>query len=773
MIEEAMEREPTAGREAPDSAGPRAWLLAVWLLATVLVIANVALLRGTVAPKWDADDFFAPYFTLVADHARAGRVLLWDPWTSGGAPDFADPQLGAFSPVTVLVGWVTGGSEVGFRVYWLLLWFSGPAGMVLLARHVRAPAWGAAVVAIGFAFSGFYTGHAEHTSLLYPIAFLPFIVWRLDVALTSWRLWPAVEAGALWGVSALGAYPLLTILNGAFSLLWALGRWGWPERTDEFGVGLSDSTPPGKPAPPFRFTLLAAAIVSIVGLVILAPPYVGLFTEAVGYTDRVGVLPRAVAVESNALHPGALSTFASPYISTLKLPRTNRTLWQVTDISTTSLYMGAPVTVLAALALVARPRSRWRWWLAAVGLFFLASALGQHLPLRGWLYDLVPPMRYFRHPGFFRVYAMAVAALLALLATRDLHSARSGASESLRKTFVATAIAAAATAIGMFAAVLSRVDTVGSDLPRAVLHLGLAWLGTVAVSVLVLVSGRTGLLPVLVTGLAIADAALTIGLAAPTVYETGRSRKIWDTINASRSAALDLTPRGLARELRPPRWIGGHPNNKNLPLKIPTLENFVAFGNRFHRDFATRTILAGMATGEQRIWFAGDAPSVAATDAVYAAFVRRTEAIGAPILVVHRRREMSRIHPAAQTGSDDREHSELVSRVGAARPIAARLLVYQPNRLELEVVSSDAGWLLVTDRWAPGWRAAVNGMPTEVWGGNFIFRAVPVQAGMNQVSFWYHPAGWPGVLLLSWGASLVVLAGSLVISRRTVHLVAA
>jgi len=95
------------------------------------------------------------------------------------------------------------------------------------------------------------------------------------------------------------------------------------------------------------------------------------------------------------------------------------------------------------------------------------------------------------------------------------------------------------------------------------------------------------------------------------------------------------------------------------------------------------------------------------------------------------------------------------------------------HRLELEVVSSDAGWLLVTDRWAPGWRAAVNGIPAEVWGANFIFRAVPVQAGTNQVSFWYQPAGWPAVLILSWGAALAVLAGSLVISRRTARLEAA
>ena len=104
----------------------RRWLAAALGVVAVVLAVNARLLAGTVAPKWDADDFFAPFFTLVADHARAGRLLLWDLWIAGGEPDFADPQVGAFSPITVLVGAAVGGSEVGFRAYWLLLWLAGP-----------------------------------------------------------------------------------------------------------------------------------------------------------------------------------------------------------------------------------------------------------------------------------------------------------------------------------------------------------------------------------------------------------------------------------------------------------------------------------------------------------------------------------------------------------------------------------------------------------------------------------------------------------------------
>ena len=96
--------------------------------------------------------------------------------------------------------------------------------MVVLAWHMGAPAWAGFVIALGFAFSGFFTGHAEHTATIYSASFLPWFLWRLDVALLSARINPAIEAGALWGLSALGGYPELTILSGGFLFLWALGR---------------------------------------------------------------------------------------------------------------------------------------------------------------------------------------------------------------------------------------------------------------------------------------------------------------------------------------------------------------------------------------------------------------------------------------------------------------------------------------------------------------------------------------------------------------------
>ena len=203
---------------------PISWWPVAAGLILVFLLGNYPLLSGREALIWDAEDLFAPAYTLVADHARAGRVVLWDPWIAGGAPDYAEPELGATSPIQFGLGALTGGTESGFRLYFLLIWLLGPLGLVLLARHFMAAPWLAFVVATGFAFCGFYTGHAQHVSSIYTFSLFPWVLWRFDVALVTRRWWPAVQSGSLWGLSALGGYPELVILTAGFLFVWTLAR---------------------------------------------------------------------------------------------------------------------------------------------------------------------------------------------------------------------------------------------------------------------------------------------------------------------------------------------------------------------------------------------------------------------------------------------------------------------------------------------------------------------------------------------------------------------
>lgn len=771
----------------------RDWLLAALLLAIVFLISNLQIVDGRGAPIWDAGELLAPAFTLIADHARAGRIVLWNPWVSGGSPDYAEPNFGVVSPVTIFVGAITGGTESGFRVYWLLIWFLGPLGLLLLARHLRAPPWTGFVVALGFAFCGFYTGQAEHTSALYSISLLPWILWRLDVALRTRALRPAAESGGLWGLSALGGYPGLTILSGGFLFLWVLGRCLFA--SEDKPVSQTISSPDGR-KPRLWFGPVAVALVLLVGLPILAPTYLAFFSEGgSGYSDRgssttsapgLGVRSRADSIGDGVLQIGALCTFASPYLTTLKFGGANPKLWPHTDTALTNVYLGAAISILGLFAIINCPGALWRWWLIGVASFFLACALGNQLPVRGWLYDLCPPTRYFRNPAMFRVYAMFCVMLLALLAGKDLQAAVKGSCARVWKRFLFAAVVVSVSAVTSYYVVIQKVDVsnIGNLLSTANTGLACVWLGSICLASLLLFRpGSRRLLPLLVGTLAIFDAFLTIHLASPTVYSTTLERRVWTRIDKDHSSSLDLTPNGLKRDSRPPGWTAGVcppwwsvcngpdttgvlRNNENVPLKIATFFNYATLTNRFHLDFEHHPVLVDMATGAGRIWFSNSVAIVAPSDPAYAAFVKRSEALGAPVLVAHPPPEMASIRERGLETAAGREGVDAISSLAAAQRVATRVIRYTPNALDLELDCPQAGWLLVTDRWSRGWQAKVNGESAEVFGGDFIFRAVRVQAGENRVQFYYRPAGWPVLFVISWGTLALVFAGPRIVPRR-------
>jgi hypothetical protein len=640
----------------------------------------------------------------------------------------------------------------------LLIWFLGPLGILVLARHLGAPVWGGLVGALGFAASGFYTGNAEHTSSLYSICLLPFVIWRLDTALLSRRLGPATGAGALWGLSGLGGYPQLTILSGAYVFLWAVGRW-WSAaaRRPESSVGATGDMRSAQSSPRLLFAISAVAAVAVVGILVLSPTYLGYFTEAFGYSDRVGPRPRYIALGQQPLAAGALTTFSSPYLPLLKIFG-NPTLWPITDVSMSSVYLGALVFVLALFALVARSESRWRWWLALVSVFFVLAALGDQFPLRGWLYDFFYPTRYFRNPALFRVYAMFSVVVLALLATKDIQTATADAKEDVWQRLLCVAGVGAIGATAAYIFVLARVQNRGPRLAAGSILLVLVWGGAVAVAAMSTRLRWRAWVPSMLVTLAIVDALGTILLCRPTLYTT-ETRPRWDRINAERRSELSVD-QGLTRVTRPPEWLGPQLNNRNIALRIATLDNYMTMTNRFQIQFARNPLLAAMSTGADRMWFAPAAAVVTPNDAADAAFRRRSLDLNAPVVVLHSRKEISRIYQPGETGPTEGADREAIRTLPAATRLASRVIRYEPNALHFEVISPASGWLLVTDRWAPGWRVKVNGERQEVLGGNFVFRAIPVRTGANEVEFSYQPACWLFTLLLSWGTLAIVLACS-------------
>ncbi|MHC4715840.1 MAG: hypothetical protein ACYS5V_02620, partial [Planctomycetota bacterium] len=649
---------------------------------------------------------------------------------------------------------LTGGHEWGFRLYWLTLWALGGLGVLLLARHLGAPAWAACVGAVAFMFSGPYTGHAEHTSWIESISFLPWIIWRLDVAVARRKLLPAAQAGALWGLSALAGYPGLTMITAGFGGMWVLGRTVFPTTPElpasaakpwrswkrSAGAGLR------RRAARVGMTAGILALFAVLGIAVLAPTFVGFMVESKGYSDRSGVLPRERAIGSNALHPGALVTHASPAAAVLNL---RRELWPYTDVSSCSVYTGPIVLALAATALILGRRNGFRWWLLALGVLALTAAMGRALPVRGWLYDLLPPTRYFRHAVGFRIYWVFALVMLAMTATADLATLGEAEARKAWRCMAAGSLGAALLAGLATVLLLWQAPATAPRPPLTMAHLLAVW-GLWPVAAWFGARKPARLLPCLLIALTVIDAVLTVEVSRSTMY-VDRDEG-WREAERRHVASLDLTERGLRRGVR--CMFPWHINNKNLLAKEPVLLSYAPITrNLLFKGSIRHPVLGPSALSRRRsgrTWFCPYAPRVKPTERGFRHLAWRSAALGRPVLVVTEPEDMI-AGPTAW-----RDEPVAFEGVTAAVPQAVKVWRHEPDELGFDADCPGDGWLLVTDRWSRSWRVTVSGRPGKVWAGNFVFRAVKVARGRNRVHFTFRPPGHGWMLAGSWGTLALV-----------------
>jgi hypothetical protein len=83
---------------------------------------------------------------------------------------------------------------------------------------------------------------------------------------------------------------------------------------------------------------------------------------------------------------------------------------------------------------------------------------------------------------------------------------------------------------------------------------------------------------------------------------------------------------------------------------------------------------------------------------------------------------------------------------GAGLGGAARILSWQPDRIEIEVESQRGGVLVLHDTYYPGWVAEVDGQTTRILRADILFRGVEVPAGRRNVVFRFAPLSFANLM---------------------------
>jgi hypothetical protein len=85
------------------------------------------------------------------------------------------------------------------------------------------------------------------------------------------------------------------------------------------------------------------------------------------------------------------------------------------------------------------------------------------------------------------------------------------------------------------------------------------------------------------------------------------------------------------------------------------------------------------------------------------------------------------------------------------------VLVYEPERVIVQVDAPHDGWLVLSDAFYPGWEASVDGNRATIERADVLFRAIRVSAGSHQVSMRFRPTSLRVGAVISVVALLSVL----------------
>jgi hypothetical protein len=97
----------------------------------------------------------------------------------------------------------------------------------------------------------------------------------------------------------------------------------------------------------------------------------------------------------------------------------------------------------------------------------------------------------------------------------------------------------------------------------------------------------------------------------------------------------------------------------------------------------------------------------------------------------------------------------------------AKLTRHEPDQVELEVSTTNAALLVLSDNWHPGWSAEVDGIAAPVARVNQFMRAVPVPPGTHEVRLRFFPSRLVPGMAISLGTFVLVVGFGLWIRRRS------
>lgn len=724
------------------------------MLAPVIVFWEGIVGARLIAPG-DGHTYYLPLHELVADHWRAGVFPGWDRGTFAGSPLFGVHQSAALHPATL--GRLVLPPVIGHNLTVVAALVVAGLGAHLLAHRLTGDHLAAAVAGCAFALCGFQFAHLGHVAIISTVAWLPWSLWAADRLLDRPSAARFAGGAAVVALAALSGHgqmlAYLLVATGLYALVVGGRRRG--------------------------ARVAAVGAMAVAGLALAAVQLVPVL-RAIASSDRSALSHTEATAFSQ--DPGGLLVLIAPFLYGNARPdgpvtSTYAGSWTLTELAG---YVGAAALVLAAAALPVVRRDRRVLALVAVAVGSTIVALGDSTPA-SHLVHAVPGFGQMRSWARYTVGAQLAVAVLAAV---GLARARAGHTTVRPIVLAAGSVVAAVAVAG--APMLQGPRVRGAELAWAV--------GAPAAAALLATLGlalvrRHPAAAVALLALVVVDPVVGFGwwyrwrTASPTPAEAmavldGDREPPWGTVPdrpggidrylwaGDPLAAYPFSPRaaaaagGLSVTGMDPLAPADHLRATGTDYWGNLTDEDRLLGEDSHLLDLLRVTVVARGSGEGTVERRSRRPALPE-----AHLVGRTRAVDRDTAVAAAWGEVP-LDPTREAVVEGRCQA-CPSDGRGGRAGSTGVVDWGPSSARVEVDADRPALLVLSQAWAPGWSATVDGETAPVVRANGLVQAVPVPAGGSEVVLRYRP---PGLVVGSAVSALtaVGLAGAVALDRRRV-----
>jgi hypothetical protein len=700
---------------------------------------------------------FYPWQRMVAEFYRAGQLPLWNSLVGNGAPLAANLQTGAFYPLNFLYLLLPTEHAMGYTAILHVIL----AGLFMYAylRTMKLSMLAALIGALAFELNGFLIARAGFLSVTAAVPWLAAWLWRVEKlhqasdqrSALSNALWLAlvIGFGVLAGHAQTAVYGLALV---SFYFAW---RTFSSRKTLRLSI-------------PRSLMLFAVAVLLGLGLaaIQLLPA-----AELTRESQRAGGLDYT-KIMTHSFWPLRLLTMLSPDF--FGNPAQSN-FWGYDNYWENAAYIGVIPILLALVAIWNRLRRKVTQgpigFLATTAVVSLILACGWFTPIYPFLYRTIPGFALFQGPARWLIITLVALCALAGFGMQQVLDRGVPRKAATRLILLGLALSLAGLAASFV--LKGRVETFGP----ATLRLGalLVLTGWLFRSALQKPKWTVALVAVVALDLITTQFALNPTLP-PAIYRvpnpTAEALRADGSIGrvfffAEDEEAIKFgkylahqTPEGKTQ------FDGFGPNDLNFWLneRAALLPNAAMIDRVPSANNFDSLIVGRYQTLLDRIDTLPLEQALPLLSQMHVGYIISPRELDLPIVTrtpdvtVYRN---DQVLPRAWVAAQDVDLQNVATIMPGS---AIESLTDSGNTVTIRASLPQAGWLILSDTFYPGWQAAVDGSPTEIQAANTAFRAVQVPPGAHTIEFRYEPRSVSIGLLVSL-VCLVIIIGGLIVSH--------